>query len=395
MSDRLVVEPDLDFIQHVRAAGGDTLKKCYQCATCSTVCELSPAERPFPRKEMIWAQWGMKDRLLSDPDVWLCHQCNDCSTRCPRDARPGDVLAAVRDYVYASFTYPRFMGHALANPAMLPLLLLIPILIVGALVGINMSANGHDLAYFFNSEEVMLTEFVPSGIVEMLFIGGNILIFLIAGVGLYRFWKGLNHDAAVEGGPGFVPSLIQTILEIAGHKRFSQCGQNQPRQVAHLLVMYGFFGAAATAGLALIRLLIGMHGPIDLPNPIKILGAVSGIMILVGSTMMLIRRATNADHVGANGYADRLFLWMVFLVGLTGLLSWLFRWAGIGEIAYPTYFIHIVFVFFILWYMPYSKFAHMLYRTLAMVWARSHKRILGQGLVVAAPVVADSDSSAA
>ena len=31
-----------------------------------------------------------------DPAVWLCHQCNDCTVRCPRDARPGDVLQAVR-----------------------------------------------------------------------------------------------------------------------------------------------------------------------------------------------------------------------------------------------------------------------------------------------------------
>lgn len=385
MADRYAANPDVEFIRRVRAAGGETLKQCYQCATCSTVCELSPAENPFPRKEMIWAQWGMRDRLLQDPDVWLCHQCNDCTTRCPRDARPGDVLAAIRNYIYESFTFPRFMGRALASPAMLPVLLLVPMLIIALLIGINMGVTGHGFDYYFGSDEVMLTEFIPSGYLEMLFIAGNVLIFAIAAVGLVRFWKGLTHGAAREGGPSFLSALISSVVEIFSHRRFGECGQNRPRQVAHLLVMYGFIGAAITAGLALVFHVIlphwfgiGHEGPIDLPSPIKILGAVSGTMILIGSIWMLVRRGAHADDVGADTYPDKLFLWMVFFVGITGMLSWILRTTGVAIVAYPMYYVHIVTVFFLLWYMPYSKFAHMLYRTLAMTWARQHKRTIGR-----------------
>ena len=73
------VDPDLDFIKKLKESGGDTLKKCMQCANCSVACPLSPDSKPFPRKEMIWAGWGLRDKLAANPDVWMCHQCNDLS----------------------------------------------------------------------------------------------------------------------------------------------------------------------------------------------------------------------------------------------------------------------------------------------------------------------------
>jgi len=81
------------------------------------------------------------------------------------------------------------------------------------------------------------------------------------------------------------------------------------------------------------------------------------------------------DEVGANAYSDYLFLYMIFFTGLTGMFSWLIRVADLAMLAYAVYYLHLVCVFFILWYMPYSKFAHMIFRTLALVHARKTGRI--------------------
>ena len=92
----LEIIPDIEFKKTLKKMSGAPLNECMQCGTCSVVCSLAPENKPFPRKEMILAGWGLKDRLLTDADIWLCHQCGDCSTHCPRGVRPADILAAMR-----------------------------------------------------------------------------------------------------------------------------------------------------------------------------------------------------------------------------------------------------------------------------------------------------------
>ena len=69
MPETYIAEPDVSFIESVKALGGQDLKKCFQCATCSVACPISPDTKPFPRKEMIATSWGLKDRLVGNADL--------------------------------------------------------------------------------------------------------------------------------------------------------------------------------------------------------------------------------------------------------------------------------------------------------------------------------------
>ena len=58
----------------------------------------------------------------------------------------------------------------------------------------------------------------------------------------------------------------------------------------------------------------------------------------------------------------------------TGILSELVRLADIAVLAYAIYFVHLIVVFFLFAYAPFSKMAHMLYRATAMVFAKATER---------------------
>jgi quinone-modifying oxidoreductase subunit QmoC len=379
----------MNFIRRMHTLGGDSLKKCYQCATCSVVCERSPDQTPFPRKEMLWAQWGLRDRLAVDPDVWLCYQCSDCSVHCPRGARPGDVLAAARLAAIERYAIPDFLPKVLSRPAALPLLILFAAAIIFLLVYLSgndeigwgfgvptppQTAEGRYPGGYFGN-------FLKHGPVEMIFIGGNLLVFALAGLSLMHFWKDMKKNFGTKDSPSFVQSAILAVKEILGHGAFKNCTANRARYISHLLVFYGFFAAMATAGLAVFDLKV-LHHPPPLPflHPIKILGNSSFVALVIGCLLIIIQRLTNKDAVGKGGFQDWLFLLALFTVALTGGLTQVGRNLDLDPptLSYVFYYIHMTAVFFLLWYAPYSKFAHMFYRSLAMVFAHASGRVKGR-----------------
>jgi quinone-modifying oxidoreductase subunit QmoC len=71
---------------------------------------------------------------------------------------------------------------------------------------------------------------------------------------------------------------------------------------------------------------------------------------------------------------DRFFLWTLLAVIATGVLCEIFRFVTPPAAACSVYLLHLSVVLTLFVTFPYSKFAHLPYRTLALV----HERMVDQ-----------------
>ena len=385
------VQPDREFIQVVKEAGGDTLKQCYQCATCSVACPLSTDGSPFPRREMIYAQWGLKDKLVSDPNVFLCHHCGDCTTMCPRGARPGEVLSAIRAFVYTSLGWPQSLAKMCTSIKNLPTLVGIPALVVFLMWiisgGMHIPSGEHfaKVGYqqFFGHWDYHLLS------KNVLFI--DIIMLTAVGIAVYSLYRGISvlwkamSSSLKQGEVGYRPGVVQfvkeflwpSLVEIVQHKRFEECKENHSRVRGHKPLMLAFIGLFIVTIYSMVKndvfgiFFPSLHGPISLWNPVTWLANVAAVAMIFGIVVLWKnRKKMEAEGKARNTFYDWFYIWIIAAVGVTGLAAELLRIVSIPSLGYIIYYLHLVSVVMLFLYLPYSKFAHIVYRTTAYAFDR-------------------------
>ncbi len=240
-------------------------------------------------------------------------------------------------------------------------------IVVGLLTGLlDFTPAGEKLAH---------TNFFSTWLVDIIFIPLSIWTVVIFALGLKRFLADIHANALLEGKTNkkelnlgeFIPALIMTIPTILAHKQFDECGENKDRSIAHLLVLYSFIALFIVTSIFFVALyILQIHGPYSQMNPVKWLGNIGTVGLITGGFLMLKNRLKKEDQ--ENRYIDWYLMGLVLGLGISGLLTEVTRLAGWAGVTYAVYFIHLVFVFNLFAFLPFSKLAHMVYRTVAMAY---------------------------
>ena len=371
MAEAVPLIPGSELREQLEKSGAGHVSRCYQCATCTSVCGLSTEANPFPRKQMALAQWGLTEQLAADPAIWLCYQCADCSERCPRDARPGDVMQGLRAATVRALSFPGFIGRLVANAKVTwPLMVLGPWLFWAALL--------FGMGYFPVDEERLFSAgmhdngygaIAPHWLLYAVFFPIAGWVTLAAWVGGARLWNMMGRGQARSG--SFLSGLWAVLVDVALHRSFAGCSAKPSRRTPHFLILWGFAGAAITSALLIVAIYIQkLPMPLPLSHPYKLLGNLSAVALVVGGAQLLIQRYGSGRRLISSTAFDNFFLILVAVVIGTGVITEVARLGEWPVAAFVIYTLHLGVVMTLFLTFPYSKFAHMVYRTLALVHQR-------------------------
>lgn len=364
---------DPRLLGELKKYGALDVAACFNCGNCTAVCPLSTGEESFPRRMIRFAQLGMRDRLLSSRELWMCYYCGECTATCPRQADPGELMAAARRYAIASYDRFGLARILYTSPTLSALFLLV------LAAGLGM------FLYSFHGPmpagAVELFTFMPSNVIHNLGVAAGILIIALALSGIFNMVVQVGRQAGLARGIrfGWLAALWATLAEVLGQARYRrECetyATPQPwyaqKWLVHASILWGFLGLFAATALDYMLELVGVKPTgtwVPIWYPVRLLGTLAGILMVYGVTMAIVRRWRKSDESTAHSTpSDWVFLILLWLAGITGFALevsiYLPPPQGWG---YWMLLAHLVVVGELLILLPFTKFAHAVYRTAAL-----------------------------
>jgi len=75
---------------------GENVYLCFQCQKCSSGCPVNFAMDYTPAQLLDAIRLGEEDLVLSSKTAWLCACCETCTTRCPQELDLAKVMDTVK-----------------------------------------------------------------------------------------------------------------------------------------------------------------------------------------------------------------------------------------------------------------------------------------------------------
>ncbi len=84
------------FAEAIKSETGENVFLCYQCQKCSSGCPVAAHFDLAPNQLMRAIQLGQKEMVLNSKTIWLCAMCETCATRCPHDINITKIMDALK-----------------------------------------------------------------------------------------------------------------------------------------------------------------------------------------------------------------------------------------------------------------------------------------------------------
>ncbi len=337
------------FGKELKKFGAFDFNACYNCGNCTAVCSLSTEDNSFPREMVRLSALGLEDEIKASLKPWQCYYCGECSTYCPQEANPGELMMSLRRYLTSKYDWTGLSGLLYKS---LPLSLVAFVL---TLAGVLFYA----MHYQFNLEYLMEV----GHLFEMVAIGTVGVVILLPNIARMWYFTILKPGIKVSF-VKYVKLLGELFVHMFTQKRALGCEDNQFRWFEHFILVLAY--------LSLLFTTVFLDWFSTESMFVHVLGYVlSGLVFII--TVDFVRHRIKKSHaVTKNSQpSDWFFVIWLLLMGLTAFLVKFFQDMSWLETNKWLYIIHFtILVQWALIIVPFGKWTHFLYRSFAMYFGK-------------------------
>ncbi len=336
------------FSKELRKYGAFDFNACYNCGTCTAICSLSTSDDSFPREMVRFSSLGLTNDIKSSLKPWMCYYCGECSSNCPREAGPGELMMSLRRWLTSVYDWTGLSGLLYKS-----LYLSLALFILSA-AGVYMySAHlGHQLASIMHAGHIF----------EMAAITIVFTIILLPNL-IRMWWFVIGRNKDIIHVKVYFESLSELFIHMFTQKRTLGCDDSQVRWFEHLILVFGY--------LSLLFTTVFLDW-LDTGNLFIIaLGYLESAVVFIVTLDFVRRRAIKEKEVSKHSQpSDWFFVIWLFFMGITAFLVRLFIDLNLLEQNVWLYIVHmIILVQWSVIIVPFGKWTHFLYRSFAMYLA--------------------------
>ena len=372
---------DTEMLGDMKRFGELDISSCFSCGTCTAICPLVDNDAAFPRSIIRLAQVGLKDDLLASKELWTCYHCGLCSDSCPMDADPGEFMAAARRYAIASYDRTGLARVLYTRP------------LIGTLISVAIAAFFAMFMYSAvgerDTETLAFFDFIPAEMIHWTGIATMVLMVLAGLAGVVTMVRriarrdGVTVRSLVEGRPALArtggpcgpPWASSPWVSPATARDCTDDAPVEPwyrrRWFIHAMTIWGFLGLMVATGLDWALDLLGIKETgtmIPVWYPSRLIGTIAGAMLIYGVTWFMVNRATRYNRASASSTgSDWLLLILLLITGVTGfIIEVALYMPNPPAWGYWVFLFHVAVAMELLLLLPFTKFAHAIYRPVAL-----------------------------